>query len=116
MIDILSDRLSPQRLGRLEQDLQAGDAAASLAQLTPADTFHLAAEFRHNFSQDTASLGAGARNWIPSPLDYRPEVDLQRLSRDFGTPHPVLAREVYLRAGEPAAVPGLRWQFQPLAG
>ena len=28
VIEILSDRLSPQRLGRLEQALQSGDAAA----------------------------------------------------------------------------------------
>ena len=96
VIDILSERLSPQRLGRLEQALQSGDAAASLAQLTPADTFHLAAEFRHNFPQDTASFGA-AGGTASAELDtltvqFPAEVNLQRLSRDFGTPHPVLAQ------------------------
>ena len=96
VIVILSERLSPQRLGRLEQALQSGDAAASLAQLTPADTFHLAAEFRHNFPQDTASFGA-AGGTASAELDtltvqFPAEVNLQRLSRDFGTPHPVLAQ------------------------
>ena len=96
VIEILSDRLSPQRLGRLEQALQSGDAAASLAQLTPADTFHLAAEFRHKFPQDTASSGAagGAASGELDTLtrQFPAEVNLQRLSRDFGTPHPVLAQ------------------------
>ena len=96
VIDILSERLSPQRLGRLEQALQSGDPAASLAQLTPADTFHLAAEFRHNFPQDAASFGA-AGGTASAELDtltvqFPSEVNLQRLSRDFGTPHPVLAQ------------------------
>jgi hypothetical protein len=92
VIDILSERLSPQRLGRLEQALQSGDAAASLAQLTPADTFHLAAEFRHNFPQETASLGAASADLDTLTVQFPAEVNLQRLSRDFGTPHPVLAQ------------------------
>ncbi len=73
VIDILSERLPPQRLGQVEQALQSGDAAASLSPLTPADTFHLAAEFRHKYPQETASWGAaGRRNWIPSSVNIRP--------------------------------------------
>lgn len=91
VIGILAERISPQRLGKLELALQAGDQVAALSLVTPADTFHLAAQFRHDFPQQATSAGAAAE------LDmlinqYPAEVNLQRISRDFGTPHPVLAQ------------------------
>jgi hypothetical protein len=92
VIDILSSRLSPQRLGQLEQALAAGDAPAGLTRVTPADTFHLAAQFRHDFPQETASWGAAGAELDTLSRQYPTEVNLQRLSRDFGTPHPVLAQ------------------------
>jgi hypothetical protein len=92
VIDILSERLPRQRLGQVEQSLQAGDADASLSRLTPADTFHLAAEFRHKFSQESASWGTAGGELDALSRQYPAEVNLQRLSRDFGTPHPVLAQ------------------------
>ncbi len=61
VIAILSERLPPQRLGQLERTLASGNAAASLARVTPADTFHLAAEFRHRFSPGDRVLGNGGR-------------------------------------------------------
>ena len=92
VIGILSERLPPQRLGQLEQALAAGDAGASLSRVTPADTFHLAAEFRHNFPQETASWGTAGGELDTLIRQYPAEVNLQRISRDFGTPHPVLAQ------------------------
>ena len=92
VMDILSGRLPPQRLGEVEQALHAGDAAASLAPLTPADTFYLAAEFRHKYPQETASWGAAGGELDTLGRQNSGEVNLQRLSRDFGTPHPVLAQ------------------------
>jgi len=92
VIDILSERVPPQRLGRVEQALQSGDAEVSLANLTPADTFHLAAEFRHNYPQETASWGPAGGELDTLSRQYQAEVNLQRLSRDFGTPHPVMAQ------------------------
>ena len=67
-------------------------AAASLARVTPADTFHLAAQFRHNFPQETASMGTAGGELDTLIRQYPAEVNLQRISRDFGTPHPVLAQ------------------------
>jgi hypothetical protein len=92
VMDILSGRLPPQRLGEVEQALHSGDAAASLSPLTPADTFYLAAEFRHKYPQETASWGATGGELDTLSRQYPAEVNLQRLSRDFGTPHPVLAQ------------------------
>jgi len=96
VVDILSERLPPQRLGQLEQALEAGDVPLGLSRLTPADTFHLAAEYRRRFPQDGASSGsaAGAASGELDALigQYPAEVNFQRLSRDFGTPHPVMAQ------------------------
>jgi hypothetical protein len=92
VMDILSGRLPPQRLGEVEQALHAGDAASSLQPLTPADTFYLAAEFRHKYPQETASWGAAGGELDTLSRQNSNEVNLQRLSRDFGTPHPVLAQ------------------------
>lgn len=92
VLAILSDRLPPQRLGEVEQALRSGDAAASLVPLTPADEFHLAAEFRHKYPQETASWGTAGGELDALIGQYPTEVNLQRLSRDFGTPHPVLAQ------------------------
>jgi hypothetical protein len=92
VIDILSERLPPLRLGQVERSLEAGDAAAGLARVTPADTFHLAAEFRHRFPQETASWGTAGQELDALTQQYPAEVNRQRISRDFGTPHPVLAQ------------------------
>ena len=92
VIDILYDRLPPQRLGQVEQALQSDDTAASLVPLTPADTFHLAAVFRRKFPQDTAFMGPAGTELDTLISQYPAEVNLQRISRDFGTPHPVLAQ------------------------
>jgi hypothetical protein len=92
VIGILSERLPRQRLGQLERALASGNAAVSLTRVTPADTFHLAAEFRHDFPQETASLGAAGGELDKLNQQYPAEVNLQRISRDFGTPHPVMAQ------------------------
>jgi hypothetical protein len=92
VIDILSHRLQPQRLGEVEQGFQSGDRAAIIATLTPADTFHLAAEFRRKFAQETGSWGPAGSELDTLNRQFPAEVNLQRLSRDFGTPHPVLAQ------------------------
>jgi hypothetical protein len=92
VIDVLSERISPQRLGQLERALETGDADASLSYVTPADTFHLAAEFGQKFPQEAASWGTAGKQLDTLSRQYPAEVSLQRLSRDFGTPHPVLAQ------------------------
>jgi hypothetical protein len=92
VLDILSHRLPPQRLGEVEQGMRSGDAPAALSRLTPADTFDLAAEFRRSYPNESASLGAASTELDSLNKQYPAEVNLQRLSRDFGTPHPVLAQ------------------------
>jgi hypothetical protein len=90
--EIMSHRLPPQRLGQMERALEAGDASAALGRLTPADTFHLAAQYRHDFPQEATSFGQTEAELDKLSADYPAEVSVQRISRDFGTPHPVLAQ------------------------
>jgi hypothetical protein len=92
VIDILSERLPPQRLGQLEHALDSGDVSPGLSRLTPADTFHLAAEYRRRFPQEATSWGAASGELDALIRQYPAEVNFQRLSRDFGTPHPVMAQ------------------------
>ena len=91
--DILSERLPPLRLGQLETGLAGRRRRRGLSRVTPADTFHLAAEFRHEFPPGGCILGSGGRGiGCTQPRNIQPRSISQRLSRDFGTPHPVLAQ------------------------
>ena len=92
VVTVLSERVAPQRLGRVEQYLQSGDTAAALALVTPADTFRVAAEFRRSSPIPIATFGPASAELDALDSQYPGEVNLQRLSRDFGTPHPVLAQ------------------------
>lgn len=93
VIHVLSDRMTPQRLERLEQALQHQESpSALLPQMMPADTFYLGAEFRRRFPEETASLGPGGQELENLCHQYPKEVAWERLSKDFGIPHPTLAR------------------------
>ncbi len=87
---ILSDRLSPQRLWQVNMGLQQKRVADAMARLTPADTFYLTVEFRRRFPQETAALGPVAQALDKLLRQNSAEVSLERISRDFGTPHPTL--------------------------
>ena len=87
---ILSDRLSPQRLWKVETALQQRQSAEALARLTPADTFYLAVEFRKRFPEENAALGPTGHALEKLVRENPSEVSLERISRDFGTPHPTL--------------------------
>jgi hypothetical protein len=89
---ILSDRMLPQRSAGVEQALRAGHLAEILPQMMPADTFYLATEFRRRFPGETASLGASGEELASLLRRYPEELSWERLSRDFGVPHPILAQ------------------------
>jgi hypothetical protein len=90
---ILADRMSPQRLESLNQSLVNGeDAIALLAQTMPADTFYLAAEFRRRNPGQAASFGTACQQLEALRAQNPSETGPERLSRDFGVPHPVMAR------------------------
>jgi hypothetical protein len=88
VVNILSDRMLAQLLEQVEEDVQKG----SLAQVTPADSFYLTAEFRRRFGSDEKSWGPAGRELGELIQKYPDEVSWERLSRDFGTPHPILGQ------------------------
>jgi hypothetical protein len=93
VMSVLSDRMTPQRLERTEQALaQDEDMAAILPRLMPADTFYLAAEFRTKFPGEAAAVGPANQQLDELSHSHPAEVSFVRLSKDFGVPHPTLAR------------------------
>jgi hypothetical protein len=93
VISILSDRMEPQRLELVEQSLQrTDDAAAIVPKMLPADMFYLGIEFQKRFPADASSLGQTGRQLDDLLHRYPAELSWERLSKDFGIPHPTLAR------------------------
>jgi hypothetical protein len=92
LMDIFSDRMAPQMLEDLDRDLRELPAADFSSRITPADTFYLAAEFRQRYPDDTAVWGPAGRELEDLCRRHPEEVSRQRLSQDFGVPHPILAQ------------------------
>jgi len=92
VMKILSERMDPQVSERVQRALVAGHLADAEPQVTPADMFYLAAEFRLRFPGDTDSLGPAGQELDGLCHRYPAEVSWQRLSQDFGVPHPILAQ------------------------
>lgn len=90
--EILANRMAPQRLEALGKSLaNKEDSVAVLAQTMPADTFYLAAEFRRRYPGRAGSLGDQNQQLEALCGRYPDDTAAERLSRDFGVPHPVLA-------------------------
>jgi hypothetical protein len=87
---ILSDRLPPQRLWQVEWALRQKRPDDALSRLTPSDTFGLAVEFRRQFPAQSAATGSAGRAIEKLIAESPSEVGLDRISRDFGSPHPTL--------------------------
>ena len=92
VVGILSERVGPQRLEQVEQRLRAGHAEEANVRLMPADTFYLATEFRRRFPEEAVSSGPAAQELESLSHQQPAEVSGERLSQDFGVPHPILAQ------------------------
>src|SRR5271156_5171473 len=90
VMSILDERMAPQISERLEQALSADRLPEILSQLLSADTFWLAVEYRRRFPDQTDAIGPAGRELDSLAQRYPEEVNSQRLSRDFGVPHPIL--------------------------
>jgi len=86
---VLSDRLFPEKLARLEQTLLAGHTSEVLAGISPADSFYLAAAFRQKHPAELAAVSAAARELEALNQKAPADSNEARLSRDFGAVHPV---------------------------
>ena len=90
VMTILSDRVLPQRSEQIEQAMRGGHVAEILPKMMPADTFYLTAEFERRYPGDSASWGAASQELQSLRQQHPDQVNWQRLSQDFGVPHPTL--------------------------
>ena len=92
LMNILSERMDPQRLEWVDQALDGRQLPGMFPQMLPADTFYLAAEFLRKFPADTDSVGPASQELQRMSRSNPEELSWNRLSHDFGVPHPILAQ------------------------
>ncbi len=91
VIGILTDRLLPQRLEQLEAALSSGNQDDALSLIAPAESFYLAAEYRRRSSAEKQFWGPAGKELDDLLARYPVETSVERISEDFGVPHPALA-------------------------
>lgn len=92
VLAILSDRMLPQRHELLENALRAGTVPGALAEVTPAETSYLTAEFRRQFPGENTYWGPSGKELQSLSSRNPDDVNWVRISQDFGVPHPALAQ------------------------
>ncbi len=92
VLKILSDRMLPQRFEQFENALSSARPPDMLSLMAPADTFYLAAEFRRRLPGNNDYWGPAGMELESLSLGNPAEVSWDRLSADFGVPHPILTQ------------------------
>jgi len=92
VISILSTRMTPQELSWLDHALASGHVSEASLKMAPADFFYLTAEYQRTYPGEGSSRGPAGQALDNLARQYPAEVNWERLSRDFGVPHPILAR------------------------
>ena len=92
VMDILSDRMTVKNASWLEGCLREKRMTDALLQVTPADTSYLAAEFRRKYPGEANSVGLAAGELDSLVRAHPSELSWERISQDFGVPHPVMAQ------------------------
>ena len=92
VLELLFDRMLPSRHERFERALEAGRPEEILPELMPAESALLAAEFRRLYPGEAESAGASGAELARLVRDNPTETSWERISEDFGVPHPTLAR------------------------
>ena len=92
VMNILSDRMTPKKAAWLEQALHKQTGSTIISRVTPAETFYLAAQFQRRFPGAIESSGSAAKELASLQRENPEDLSWERLARDFGIPHPVLAQ------------------------
>ncbi len=92
VLRILDDRMTPRMTNDIQSSLEARRVAELLRQVTPADTFYLASEFRSRFPEEAHAWGSASQELDELGRQHPEEVGRERLSQHFGIPHPVLSQ------------------------
>jgi len=94
--EILFNCMLPRRLEQVEQRLQEGHRELVIELLMPAESFYLATEFRRRHPAEAEQWGEAGQELERLSRTHPEEVSWQRISEDFGVPHPSLAH-TYMR-------------------
>ena len=90
---ILADCMSTSRLDKVENALQSKEnISAFLPEVLPTESFYLAAEFRTKYPSEAARYGESSSALEELGAKNPGAVSLERLSKDFGVPHPEIAQ------------------------
>jgi hypothetical protein len=91
VLDILGTTMSPRNLELVRDSLLNKDLGSEAMNLiTPAEKFVLGAQFRSRYPQEALSSGPAGRE-LDALIQQDPaDTGVERLSRDFGSPHPTL--------------------------
>jgi hypothetical protein len=91
-VNILSDRLLPQRIEQVDTALRSAQFDDALKLIAPAESFYLANEFRRRYPGNAALGGPAGKELDELVRRFPVETSWARLSEDFGVPHPALAQ------------------------
>lgn len=92
VIEILTDRMSPDQIEQVESALQSDGSGGDLAaRMLPSNSFYLAAEMRRRHPEVAANAGPASRELDELSRSSPSETDVSRIAKDFGVPHPTLA-------------------------
>ena len=89
-MSILAERMLSERIVTVDDELRAGRAKELIPQITPAEAFYLGTQFRRRYPGQGAVMGDPGKELEALANNSHAEVSLERLSRDFGVPHPAL--------------------------
>src|SRR5262249_59151146 len=89
---ILGERMSPQMVDEIERGLVNGQTAQMLRRVTPADSFYLSGEFRSKYPDEASKSGSASQELQDLIRQHPEDTSRERISRDFGVPHPVLTQ------------------------
>jgi hypothetical protein len=92
VMNILSNRMLPQRSEQVEKALQSGHPDEARDQIAPAESLYLATEFRRRHSGETVNWGLAGKELDDLVARLPAETSWARLSVDFGVPHPALTQ------------------------
>ncbi len=92
VVDVLMERMDRGRVEEIQQALERKDSSArAVVQILPAETFYLEAQFRRLYPDQATGWGPASRELDELSRRDPEATSLERLSRDFGVPHPTLA-------------------------
>ena len=92
VLNILSERMSPATVSRVELHLNDGEANQATSMVTPSNLVCLTAEYRRLYPQDASVWGSAGKELGQLSQTDPHDSSWQRISRDFGIPHPRLSQ------------------------